>query len=431
MKKLSSLIGGIVCIVSLLSTAYVSAESDVDILLRKFVERGIVSSEVANEVKQEIILEKAEKRQGNVVSAEIEDRVTALEEKQGDIPKWLDKVKLKGDFRLRYEHKERKGTSDIERGRIRYRLGIESQITDNVIVGAGIASGSDSSTSARSTNQDLQDVFSTKPFSLDYAFAEYEPTDWLSVIGGKFKRKKYLWEPGDLLWDTDINPEGGSIQLKHDLIDNAKIYTNSGVWILDESTGNTSDPYLFYVQSGVQIKDSDLGADAQVAVTYYNFNNVKGLSLDGALGDNSLDGNGGLLYDFTPIVVSAEVGVDDLFDLPIARVAAFGEFVHNPDPDDENNGWLMGLKLGDKKVNDKRKWQVKYMFARLEKDSFLDILPDADRYSGGTDIVSHESILQYGLNKNIMIELDYYHSNRVNASSRPENLFQTSANFKF
>ncbi|VAX35682.1 hypothetical protein MNBD_UNCLBAC01-1179 [hydrothermal vent metagenome] len=404
------------------------AESDVDILLRKFVERGIVSSEVAQEIKEEI---RTEKITSNTVPAGIENRVVALEEKQSKAPKWIDKIKLKGDFRLRYEHKERKGKNDVERARIRYRLGIESKVVDKVIVGLGVASGSDSSTSARSTNQDLQDVFSRKSFSLDYAFFEYEPTDWLSVIGGKFKRKKYLWEPGDLLWDTDITPEGGSIKLKYNLVDNAEIYTNTGVWILDESTGNTSDPYLFYVQSGIKIKDSFSKTDAQVAVTYYGFDNVKGSTLDGALGDNSADVAGNLLYEFTPIAVSAEVGVEEPFDLSIPRVAAFGEFIHNPDPSDENNGWLMGLKLGDKKVNNKNKWQVKYMFARLQKDAFLDMLPDADRYSGGTDIVSHEGVLQYGLNKNVMIELDYYRSNRVNSASKPENVFQTSANFKF
>ena len=404
------------------------ADQQAEVILRALINAGVITQDDIDKASQQVQSEKGYRQAA--VPQEIEDRVAALEEKQSRVPKWLDKIKLKGDFRLRYEHKERKGTNDVERGRIRYRLGIESKIADQVLVGAGLASGSDSSTSARSTNQDLQDVFSTKPFSLDYAFVEYEPADWLSVIGGKFKRKKYLLEPGDLLWDGDINPEGGSVQLKHELTDSADVYTNTGVWILDESTGNTADPYLFYVQTGIKAKNSDKRLDAQVAVTYYNFDNVKGTTLDGALGDNSADG-GGLLYKFTPIAVGAEAGIAEPFDLPLPRVAAFGEFVHNPDPDDENNGWLLGLKAGDKKVNDKNKWQLKYIFARLEKDAFLDVLPDADRYSGGTDIVSHESILQYGLNKNVMFELDYYHSNRVNAASASENLFQTSANFKF
>ncbi|VAW13643.1 hypothetical protein MNBD_BACTEROID05-877 [hydrothermal vent metagenome] len=422
------IIGVSVSLLIFMGTSVGYAESDVDILLRKFVERGIVSSNVAKEIKEEI---RVEKMDSSTVPVGIENRVSALEKKKISLPKWVEKTKLKGDFRLRYEHKEREGRNDVERGRIRYRLGIESKVVDKVVVGLGIASGSNSSTSARSTNQDLQDVFSTKPFNLDYAFAEYTPTDWVSIIGGKFKRKKYLWEPGDLLWDTDINPEGGSIQLRHELKDSVNVYTNAGVWILDESTSDPSDPYLFYVQSGVKLKDDDSGTDAQVAFTYYSFDSVKGATLDGALGDNTADSNGDLLYKYTPIVVSAEAGIKEPFDLPIPRVAAFGEFVHNPDPVDENNGWLLGLKLGDKKVNNTRKWQLKYLFARLEKDAFLDVLPDADRYSGGTDIVSHEGILQIGLKKNVMLEFDYYSSNRVNGISKPEKILQTSMNFKF
>ncbi len=402
--------------VALLVASSTSFAGEIDILVDKLVEKGILTRSDATEILSETRQEAA--RQAKQVAP-------------SDVPKWVNKIKLKGDLRLRYEHKEKRGVNDIERGRVRYRLGIESKIVDKVTVGAGLASGSDSSTSARSTNQDLQDVFSTKSINLDYAYFEYEPYEWMSMVGGKFKRKKYLWAPSDLLWDGDINPEGVSFQFKHELVDNVQGFANTGFWILDESTGDTSDPYLAYIQPGVKAKFSDLGADAKVAVTYYDFGNVKGATLDGALGDNSTDSGGGLAFRYNPIAVAAEVGIEEPFDLPVPRVAAFGEFVHNPDPDDENNGWLLGLKLGDKKVKDKNQWQLKYIFARLEKDAFLDVLPDADRYSGGTDIVSHEGIIQFGLNKNIMVEFDYYHSNRVNAASAPENVFQTSANFKF
>ena len=71
------------------------------------------------------------------------------------------------------------------------------------------------------------------------------------------------------------------------------------------------------------------------------------------------------------------------------------------------------------------------MYAKLQRDAFLDVFPDADRYSGGTNIKSHEGIAQFGLNKNVMVELDYYHSARINGANLPENIFQASANLKF
>ncbi len=419
------------CVFIFTAIPKVSADQQSDVILRALINAGVITQEDIDKAAQQIGAEKGA-RQASVPQG-IEDRVAALENKQSHVPKWVEKIKLKGDFRLRYESKKRQGGKSAERGRVRYRLGIESDIVDQVKVGAGLASGSDSSTSARSTNQDLQDVFSTKPFSLDYAYAEYTPADWVSIIGGKFKRKKYLWEPGDLLWDGDINPEGGSIQLRRDLTDWVTGTMNAGLWVVDESSGDSSDPYMFYVQPIIALKNKDLKADAKIAFTYYDFDNVRGNSLDGALGDNTTDtGTSLLTHKFNPLSGSAEIGFAEPFDLEvIPRIALFGEYVHNPDPSDENNGWLLGFKLGDKKVNNRDKLQFKYMYAQLQRDAFLDVLPDADRYSGGTNVRSHEGIIQYGLNKNVMVELDYYHSDRINGPSLPENLFQASANLKF
>ena len=440
--QLKKMLVAILAVGLTLSIAPRTFAGEIDILVDKLVEKGILSRSDANEILQETRKEVSQQASSTGSSG---------------VPKWVQKTKLKGDFRLRYESKKRKGSAAVDRGRIRYRLGLETDIVDQVKIGAGLASGSDSSTSARSTNQDLENVFSTKTFSLDYAYAEYKPTDWASIIGGKFKRKNYLWEPGDLLFDTDINPEGGSVKLTHKITepvellfdtdispeggsvklthkitDWAKASLSSGVWVLDESSSDRTDPYLFYIQPTVKFKYDDLRADAKLAFTHYNFDNVKGATLDGALVSNTANPtSGGLEYKFTPWSISGELGFGEPFNLGIPRVAMFGEFVSNTDPDDENNGWLLGLKLGDKKVNDTNKWQLKYMFAQLQTDAFPDVFPDADRYSGQTDVKSHEGIAQFGLNKNIMVEFDYYHSRKINAAKNPENLFQASANFKF
>ena len=59
-----------------------------------------------------------------------------------------------------------------ERYRYRLRLGAEAEVTDDVKVGLGFASGG---SDARSTNETLDDGFSTKDARLDYAFAEWTP----------------------------------------------------------------------------------------------------------------------------------------------------------------------------------------------------------------------------------------------------------------
>ena len=186
-------------------------------------------------------------------TAKIEDTAEeklASVKKMSDKLKWAEKIKLKGDLRLRRQYDESDpemgDKSSRERYRYRLRLGAEGEVTDKVKVGLGLASGGDD---PRSTNETLDDSFETKDIRLDYAFAEWKATDWLDVVGGKFKRKKYLWNPSDLLWDGDINPEGVSAHL-HTKNSFGTAYANVGHWILDELRDVSDDPTLTYAQLG-------------------------------------------------------------------------------------------------------------------------------------------------------------------------------------
>ncbi|MCM8782066.1 MAG: putative porin, partial [Candidatus Omnitrophica bacterium] len=177
---------------------------EIDILLQKLVEKGILTpgeaQQIGTETKEQVKREIAEG-------------------KYSSLPAWVQNTKLKGDFRLRYQrdHSKKLPTTttptDRHRGRIRLRLGLESKVNEKLLVGAGLATGlNDGFTDAsRSTNVSFSDSSSKKSISLDYAFAQYSPFSWVTLIGGKFKNP--LWEPGDMFWDTDINPEGSALKL--------------------------------------------------------------------------------------------------------------------------------------------------------------------------------------------------------------------------
>ena len=315
----------------------------------------------------------------------------------------------------------------MHRGRIRYRLGIESKINDKVTVAAGLATGG---TNARSTNQDFEDVFQTKPFGLDYVYAKYTPKDWVTIYGGKMKRKPILWEPGDLLWDTDINPEGGAITLQTTRGD-FDLFMNNGMFVLDEATEDTSDPFMYYMQPGVVWNARDDIA-VKVATTFYGFSNVKETVLDNSTGTNTLK-NGVLRYDYDAVSPAFEVSMVDPLGGFVPYVSVFGEYVNSMDAGSEDWGFLMGFKFGDKKIKKFGQWQAKYMFARLERDAWLDNLPDADRSLGRTHVRGHEFIFNYGLAKNVSCGLDYYFSERLETASndQPQHLLQLDLNFKF
>ena len=95
----------------------------------------------------------------------------------------------------------------------------------------------------------------------------------------------------------------------------------------------------------------------------------------------------------------------------------------------------MGFKFGDKKVKNRHQWQVKYIYADLEQDAFLDNFPDSDRFGGRTAIKGNEIVLKYGLHKNIIFAVDYYDTERdiantVNQDDK-QKVLQTDVLFKF
>ena len=416
MKRLTILLTTLV----FLSTTAVShaATTQVDSLIEKLIDKGILTKAEAREIKQEIVGDEKALREDAMKTS---------------IPEWVQKTKIKGDARVRYQYERRKNDTEARtRGRVRLRLGVDSKITDQWKVGAGLATAEVGSTSDdhRSTNMTFNDSFRRGDIRLDYAFAEYQPVPWAKAVAGKFVKTDYLWTPTDLLWDSDINPAGGSLHLEHKVSDTLTAYLNNGVWVIDEN-GKTdrTDPFLGYAQAGIKSKMG--GVDANLAGVYYGFAGVKGIALDGTSSTNTLTG-GVLQNDYDSIGASAEVGLTNPLGCEkIERLALFGDYIHNSDPDDNATGWAAGVKLGDAKVVGKNQWQARYQYSYLGRDSWIDAFPDSDRLGGATNVKGHEWILEYGLAKNVTLGLDYYLDDVITGSENRQKLIQADLNLKF
>ncbi len=422
MKKL------LLCLLTLglslgLVTSSFATSTQVDSLIEKLVDKGILTKSEGVELKAEIASDEKMLREENMKQS---------------LPEWVQKMKLKGDFRLRYQFEKRHlTTEERNRGRVRYRLGMEIEPVKDVKVGAGLASGGDD---PRSTNQTLENSFQHPDIRLDYAYAEWAAAPWAKMAGGKLLRPDYLWAPTDLLWDSDINPEGGALHLEHNLFPNVDGFLNNGIYIIDEnSTVDKADPFLYYTQGGLKYKNDML--DATVAGIYYNFNAVKGSCPNWSAGTNtgitavtSTGGcTGALKFDYDSVGAAAEFGISRTADseFPIERIAAFGDYIHNFDPEMGATGWAAGIKLGDKKVDNKGKWQLRYQYSWLGKDAFVDFTPDSDRIGGSTDTFGHEVVLSYGLNKNVHVDIDYYHDQKIKAAKNSNDVMQADLNVKF
>jgi len=179
---------------------------EIDQLLQKLVDKGVLTAgeaqTIATETKEEI---KKQNVQG----------------KNEAIPQWIQNIKLSGDFRLLYQYDHSKKltssktqTNEESRGRIRARVGLDAKVNDQITVGVGIATGSTDTTSkdaSRSGNVTLAGGFAKKTIDLDYAYVQYAPTSWATIIAGRMRNP--LWEPSDFIWDGNIRPEGGVVKL--------------------------------------------------------------------------------------------------------------------------------------------------------------------------------------------------------------------------
>ena len=254
-----------------------AAAGEMDLLLQKLVEKGVLTAgeaqQIATETREQV---KKEIAQG----------------KNESLPQWIQTTKIKGDFRLRYQYDHSTGTSLYRnRGRVRLRLGVESKPNDKLLVGVGLATGlSDGSTdAARSTNVTFEKGFSKKPIALDYAFAQYTPFKEVAIIGGKMKNP--FWEPGDLIWDTDINPEGGALQLTKKLNNKVSLFSNLSAFVVGEGGTSNDDPMLSVFQGGAKVDLTDSIA-LKSAFSYYMSSNFRGATLSGTTGTNTLAGGG-------------------------------------------------------------------------------------------------------------------------------------------
>lgn len=399
---------------------------EVDVLIHKLVEKGILTQEEADTLVQEIQEEKAKEKTSVKEIAKKTAKETVKEEtKAAGIPGWIKDTTLKGDLRLRYQTENREGDAVPERDtwKIRWRLAADTKLAEQWNVGFGLASGGDN---PRSANVTLGDAFSTKEVSLDLAYARYKTWEWLSFTGGKFKNP--IWGTKDMLWDSDVRPEGVVAAADWNVGTNMDMFFIPAYFVLDEFSSDTDDPYMIPLQLGMDWRPAER-FQFKLAATYYEFGNVKGFPpLYRGSGTNSVDGSGNLIYDYDAIAADALLGYKWGGWIPYA--ALFGQYVYNFDPSEENLGWLAGGLIGWEKVKDFGHWQLKYNYRRLERDAWPDAFSDSEAYRGATNIKGHEAEFSFGLARNIWLRADCYFDYKpiVGGSKADEELFQVDLN---
>jgi hypothetical protein len=342
--------------------------------------------------------------------------------------KWVEKVKLTADFRYRYEFIDQEGAENRNRNRIRARIGILGQVTDDLQIGFRLATSEEIASGNGdpvSTNQTLDDAFSKKSIWLDLAYFKWSPSGTgFNVFGGKMEIPFYRVGGNQLIFDSDLTPEGIAVQYNRKLTDRDEFFANAGGFWVNEVNGD-ADTSLWGIQAGLKHTFENKTALTGGA-SYYCYGNLEG---SGPLIGNGFQGNSNAGGFYTSDYKLAELFGEYAFTLGSKATAVYGSYVKNTAATtSEDTGWLIGAKYG--KAKDPGSWELSYDYRDLEADAVLGAFSDSDFINGGTNGKGHRFGYTYQLSKNVQGALTYFLNERGNAETDYDRL-QADLIFKF
>jgi hypothetical protein len=395
------------------ATGVAAGQDDVSRLKAELEAQKQRQAELEDKVNQ---LEARQKLKEQLLAEKIEAAAAAKEEAKEpaipDVLKWASTLSWYGDFRYRYEYiDDDSATVDRHRNRIRTRLGLNARVSDEWNLGFRIATSEGSSGGDPvSTNQTLDSAFSKKSIWLDLAYLDYHPA-WMKgfhVVAGKMANPFYTVGKNQLIWDSDVTPEGGALTCKHPFGDSTSATVAAGgFWVNEESSG--PDTSLWGVQ-GLVKHQIDKPSYILAGASWYDYGNIQGAEslANEWKGTNDFFGNTaapGNVYasDYDLIELFVEFGTA-MGTLP---VAVFGDWVKNTVAStDEDTGWLVGATLS--KAKDPGSWQFDYDYRKLELDAVVAQFNDSDFVGGGTGGKGHRFSFAYQLTRNVVGGLTYF-----------------------
>jgi hypothetical protein len=393
---------------------------EIDDLKRQLIEQNKILMEMQERLEQ---LEARQRLKEQSLTKKITEVAEKAEQKgAGTLPdslKWVEKVKISGDFRYRHEHIDRETSSSPtrwrkgrDRHRIRARLMLDAMVNDEWDLGFRLASGERAILASEedlfadpvSSNQTLKQNFSSKDVWIDLAFFNWHPESMsgLNVYGGKIKNPFYKVGKNQLIWDGDLNPEGVGVTYKTALNDSQELYLNGGGFWMDESSSGV-DTSLWGAQA--YLKHTMGNPDYVLAgASYWDYGNIQNKTdTYGILAGNA--GSGAWASDYDILEVFGEYGTK----WNQTPISFFGNWVQNlvaSTPGD--TGWLLGVKYN--KAKDPGSWDVSYSYRELQSDAVLAAFTDSDFGGGGTDAKGHTIGFNYQLAKNLQFGTTYFHN---------------------
>jgi hypothetical protein len=391
MKLLVQLQQGLAATVLFLSVMGAHAQSS-DALINKLVEKGILSSKEANQLRDE-------------TEKDFKNSYTVKTGMKG----WVDMFKMNGDVRARYEgffsdsDFRNPGTTNKyqwqDRNRFRYRLrfGVTASMTDHLEAGFMLASGQTSTSGGNplSPNQNFTGNGANNYLWINQAYGKWSPLegpDWTASLSvGKIENP---FQFDEMVFDPNYTPTGVGLQAGTRLSDNHSLRLNAGGFYINESTPDFGmNPYLLGGQLRWDAKwTPKISSTFDVAYLYLgNTTNLDNVSVPNLNGANTRNFYGYLTNSYTPVVLNAAVTYTassfPLYNGPFP-IKVGGEVMYNLGAPNGNSSapgyysntnffaWNVGIWLG--KSGKRGTWELSYVYKWVGADSWYEEFVDND-----------------------------------------------------
>lgn len=438
-KSLKSILLPLIVLAGLacLSAIPASAQSS-DALLNKLVEKGILTSDEAKQLKKETD----------------QNFTTAYAAKSG-LPEWVTSLKFSGDFRgrLNVDSSENDAFETRTRWRYRARLGLVAAMQDNLELGFRLGSGDlDGPVNPLSSYQTMQNNASKKGIFIDQVYGSWMPllaADWKAKLSVGKLPDPFVFSEVGLGMDPDYTLEGVAFSLEHRLSEAQTVRWINGAFVLDELAATGDDPFMVASQLRLDSKWSQR-VSSSVGVMWFGFANSEQLS-NGAVPNVNVgnwrvpvgtnQANAVPQFKFNSLL--ADASATYLFDRgPLYRgkfpVKLVGSYLNNPEAPSsaDNYGWSGGVFLG--KAGSRGTWELAYQYKWLGANSIWEEVVDDDfggywattagqnfgrndaaGFFTGTNVRGHVLRVSYSMSEALMLSLRWYLSELINQPVAP------------
>jgi hypothetical protein len=265
-------------------------------------------------------------------------------------------ITFSGSMLYRLETTWQDPGSDFVRHRMCARFGAVAQLHESL--NATIRISTDGVPSSR--NVTFGDAFDAKPIALDLGYLAWRPTGFIGsseIRAGKMENPFYRPGGNQLLWSSDVTPEGLAAVIGMPARGAPGLFLNTGMFLIDQQQNDT-DAALYAVQGGPRILLSELfGLKKRFTLTlgggYYHYwgaeEKILGVDLKiaEALGD----------IEFTTRNYTFNV---------------YGNLAINTAADNDDMAWIAGLDIARGPVS------VAYSYRYIEANAVPEPLTDAN-----------------------------------------------------